>query len=260
MVKELIKSLSLLGLSEKEANIYLTLYKLWNTRAWNIVKETWIPRATVYQILDKLVWKWYVMMLDSDNIQSYFAEEPEIILNKIKDEEEKLIRKKKIFSSLLPKIVKIKNPYFKEPKVIYFEWVNSYIDLLDDVLNSWEKEIFMITNTQIKSNHIADEVKNLEIYNYEVWDFLQERLKRWIKMNLITTRLDFWEEILKTDKEYNRETKILPDDFWDIETMIIYWEKMILLNDNSPIIWIFIEDFQMKNMLKNIFKFIWNKI
>jgi hypothetical protein len=42
-------------------------------------------------------------------------------LNKIKNEEDNLARKKKIFASLLPKIVKIKNPYFKDPKVIYFE-------------------------------------------------------------------------------------------------------------------------------------------
>jgi hypothetical protein len=126
------------------------------------------------------------------------------------------------------------------------------------VLNSWEKEIFMLTNTQIKSRHIADEVKNIELYNYEVWEFLQERLKRWIKMNLITTKYDFWDEILKTDNIYNRQTKILPENFGDTETMILYWEKVILLNDNSPIIWIFIEDYQMQTMFKNIFKFIWN--
>lgn len=255
---ELIKSLSLLWFSEKEAEIYLTLYKLWNTKAGNIIRETSYPRSTVYQILDKLVQKWFVMTIDEWNILSYFAEEPEIILNKIKNEEDNLARKKKIFASLLPKIVKIKNPYFKDPKVIYFEWIDSYKDLLDDVLNSWEKEIFMLTNTQIKSRHIADEVKNIELYNYEVWEFLQERLKRWIKMNLITTKYDFWDEILKTDNIYNRQTKILPENFGDTETMILYWEKVILLNDNSPIIWIFIEDYQMQTMFKNIFKFIWN--
>ena len=79
-------------------------------------------------------------------------------------------------------------------------------------------------------------------------------------MNLITTRLDFWEELIRTDSQNIRETKLLSDDFWDVETLIIYWDKIILLNDNSPIIWIFIEDFQMKNMFSNIFNFIWNKL
>jgi hypothetical protein len=57
-----------------------------------------------------------------------------------------------------------------------------------------------------------------------------------------------------------RTTKILPPDFWDVESLVIYGDKILLLTDNTPVIWIYIEDLQLRNMFKNIFHFIWKKI
>ena len=93
-----------------------------------------------------------------------------------------------------------------------------------------------------------------------MWEFLRERVKRKIKMKMITTKNDFSDNLLQSDSLELRETKILPNDFWDIESLIIYWDKVLLLTDNSPVIWIYIEDNQLKNMFINIFNFIWKSI
>lgn len=259
-MEQIIKYLELLWLSKKESKVYLSLYKMWNSVAWTIVKDTWIARATVYQILEKLIDKQLIFKIDKWNILNYMAEEPERILKNIINEEEKIKRQKKIFNSLLPELNKFKNPSTYIPKVSYFEWFESYINLLDEIFDSNEKEILMITSSEIKSKHIWDEIKNKKIYEYEMWEFLNERIERWISMKLITTKNDFSENLIKNDIIEIRETKILPENFWDVESLIIYWETVLLLTDNSPIIWIYIEDKQLKKMFINMFNFIWNKI
>lgn len=258
-MNDILKYLELLWLSEKESKVYLSLYKMWNSVAWMIVKDTGIARATVYQILEKLIEKWLVFKIDKWNILNYMAEEPEKILNNI-IEEENIKRQKKIFNSLLPQLVKFKNPWNYIPKVSYFEGIDSYINLLDEIFESNEKEILMITSSEIKSKHVWDEVKHQKIHEYEMWEFLRERVKRKIKMKMITTKNDFSDNLLQSDSLELRETKILPNDFWDIESLIIYWDKVLLLTDNSPVIWIYIEDNQLKNMFINIFNFIWKSI
>jgi len=260
MSKNILNSLSLIWLSENESQVYLSLYKIWNTIAWNIVKDVWIPRSTVYQVLDSLIKKQLVLKIDKWNIFHYIAEEPEKIFQNILEEEKQILRKKKIFDYILPELIKVKNPNSYKSKVIYFEWIENYISLLDDVLNSKEKEIFMITNSEITSKHIWDEIKHKAIFDYEEWDFLKERIKRKIKLHLITSKNDIWNDLILKDKLELRETKILPTDFWDVESLVIYWDKILLLTDNSPVIWIYIEDLQLKNMFKSIFDFIWKRI
>ena len=252
------KYLEVLWFSEKEAKIYLSLLRWWISTGWDIAKDTNISRSTVYQVLWTLITKNIVFSTIKNNIKVYIAEEPNKILLNLEKDIQQTERKKKIFQSIYPDILKIKNIDYYKPKVIFFEWVESYIKLLDDVLKSWEKEIFMLTPTKISSS--GKNIKSKELYNYEVWVFLQERLKRKIFMNLITTKKDFWEEIIKKDPIQMRTTKLLPDDFWEIETMIIYWDNVLLLNDNHPVIWIFISDKQMKKMMHTLFYHLWNTI
>ncbi len=258
MNNNIYKYLELLWLSPKEAKIYITILRLWNCKAWLIAQKSNISRSTVYQVINNLINKKLIFKINKWKIQSYIAEEPEKILSNLNDESKQIERKKKIFNSIYPEILKIKKLNNYLPKIIYFEWINNYINLLNEVLKTWEKEIFMLSSTEIKNN--PKNLKNKELHNYEVWIFLKERLKRKIFMNLITTKKDFWEEILSKDNIEYRKTKLLPENFWDIETMIIYWENLLILTDNHPIVWIYISDKQIRNMMKTFFDYLWKTI
>lgn len=158
-MNNIAKYLEILWFSENESKVYLSLYKMWNSVAWTIVKDTELPRSTVYQVLDKLIEKGLAFKIDKKNILNFMAEEPEKILSNLIEEERNIERKKKIFNSLAPELVKYKNPSNYIPKVSYFEWIESYINLLEEILNSKEKEIYMITNSKINAKHIWDEIK-----------------------------------------------------------------------------------------------------
>ncbi len=257
MNDKIIDILEVLWLAKNEAKVYVSLLRLGSWIVWTVSRETAIPRATVYQLLDKLIERWLVMKIDRENILTYFPEDPEKIHQNLIREEEKIERKKIIFSSLLPELSKIKNTKKILPKITYFEWVSGYIELLEDSLDTDNKEILMITNTNYRKENIGDEVKLEELIRYERSGFLHSRLKKKITLKLLTNEYWISPWLLRKDEEELRETRIIQSWFWDIETMVISWNHVILVTDNHPIVWVHIQEEQLATMMKNMFNFVW---
>lgn len=256
MAQKLTKYLEELGLSENDAKVYLTLLRLWSGVVGTIAKECDIPRATTYQILDRLIDDGLVLRIDKWNVMTYFPEEPERLVQNIKKESKNLEKKKDLATMLLPHLESLKNPYKQKPKVTYFEWIDWYKELLNKALTTAKSKIRMITNSKYIKNNIEDSCKHEELAVFEDKIFEKERIEKKIELKLITTETDKWTEYKNNDKILLRDTRFLPDNFWDTETMIIFGNSTILVTDNFPIIWVHIEEEQTATMMKNIFTFI----
>ncbi len=260
MESKYAKYLEQLWLDKNEAQIYLTLLQFWNAVAWAIIKETKLPRWTVYQVLEWLIEKNLVLKIDKANILTYFPEDPEKLLINLKKESKEIEKKKELAEKLIPYLDNIKNPYKKNPKVSYFEWEDAYYKLLDKSLETKSSELLMITNSKCKKKNEKDATKLETIFLYEEWEFVKKRVTNNIKLRLITSELDFGKESKLKDTDFKRQTKILPPDFWETETMIIFGNNLIIITDNYPIIWIHIEEDQVVTMMKNMFEFIWKSL
>lgn len=257
MDNKVISILEVLWLSKNEATIYTTLLRLGSSVVWTLSKETKIPRATAYQVLDKLIEQGLIMKIDRENILTYIPEDPDKILQNLKKEEERIWRKKLIFDSLLPELEKLQNNKKTIPKITYFEWISWYTELLKKSLETWEKVMYMMTNSKYIKNSINDEVKLEELIKFERREFTEQRLKRNILLKLITTEKDIWKWLKAKDPEELRETKIIPSDFGNVETMVLVWNHVILVTDNYPVVWIHIEEEQLTEMMMNFFSFLW---
>lgn len=257
MAQKLTKYLEELGLSENDAEVYLTLLRLWSAVVWTISKECDIPRATTYQILDRLIDDWLVLKIDKWNVMTYFPEEPDRLVQNLKKESKTIEKKRVLAEKLLPHLESIKNPYKQKPKVTYFEWIDWYKELLFKALTTAKSTIRMISSSKEKRNTVEDSCKHEELIAFEEKEFLRERMARWLELKLITTESDNCEGYKIRDTELLRETRILPDDFWDTETIVIFWNSTILITDNFPIIWVHIEEEQTATMMKNMFTFLW---
>jgi len=64
MSSKYTKYLEELGLDKNEATVYLSLLQFGNAIAGTLIKETKLPRATVYQVLDRLAQKKLVLKID----------------------------------------------------------------------------------------------------------------------------------------------------------------------------------------------------
>ena len=259
MTHKLSRYLEELWLPKKDSEVYLTLLKLWSSVVGTISKECGIPRATTYQILDRLVDDKLVMKIDKDNILTYFPEGPEKILMKLSKQSREIEKKMELAEKLLPHLENLKNPYKANPRITYFEWIEWYKELMNKSLVWWTKELMMITNSRQKKNIPWDTSKLEEIMRFEQEEYWKKRIEKRIRLRLMTN----WGELPKNqqnDETELQEIRILPERFWDTETMVVFWDSVIMITDNYPLIWIYIEERQIATMMQNMFDFIWNSI
>lgn len=90
-----------LGLTEKEAHLYLILNSREKLSIADIMKKTKIERRSIYDILEKLIQKGFASFFEEEKRKYYLATNPEIILEDLKEKEED-------FKSLIPKINRLK--------------------------------------------------------------------------------------------------------------------------------------------------------
>lgn len=87
MERSLLDKLQKFGLNQYEAKAYTALLKIGTSNAYNISKESGIPRARIYDILESITNRGLVMLEESsENVKSYTPVPSKVFLEKIKEE------------------------------------------------------------------------------------------------------------------------------------------------------------------------------
>lgn len=250
-------ALTSIGFSKKESQIYLYLLKNWKSQVWKINIWVKIARTTIYQVLDKLVEKWFILKEKLENVFFYEAVSPKEIDLKLKEQENQIKLKQNTFSTIFPALDEMlaNQNFSKSWNSIYFEWIAWTIKILDKFIenskknsNSWNW-MYRIASTWTN--------KNQKLLDYEKNIFRKKRLNKKINLKLILTENIDTSEIVSLNKTDLRETKII-DSFNDkLENLIIYWDKVIILNWSNNISWTFIHDQNIAMMFKILFEYIW---
>lgn len=112
-MQKVIKALISLGLSEKEAKIYLTLYKVGQATAYEIAKEAGMKRPTVYVLIEELRKKGLALVVPHKKNQIYIARDPHEFISEHQDKMHKNTRE------LLTSLPKMSHPVEGTKMVIF---------------------------------------------------------------------------------------------------------------------------------------------
>lgn len=93
-----------LGLTKTEAKIYLLLLRLGSTKASPLIKKAELHRATVYDVLERLMEKGLVSYVDKGGVRYYSATEPERLEVILQEKEEKIKEQQKLFQQIKPEL------------------------------------------------------------------------------------------------------------------------------------------------------------
>lgn len=115
-MNHLIEPLKNLGLSEKEAKVYLALLQLGPATPYQIAKKAELKRPTAYVIAEELVEKSLIVHVPGEDKRRYIAKSPESF---IEEREEKLRAAKQI----LPELKSFQKGTAEKPSILYFEGV-----------------------------------------------------------------------------------------------------------------------------------------
>lgn len=140
------KILEKLGLTETEAKIYMLLLRLGNTHVTPIIKKAELHRATVYDVLDRLIEKGIVSYVIKDGKRFYEAASPERFEVILEEKQKELEEQKKIFKQIKPQLEGLKKLSKQKQEAEIYLGRQGLKTVLEEVLR--QKETFYALGAQ----------------------------------------------------------------------------------------------------------------
>lgn len=241
-----------LWFTKKEAEIYLSLYKLWNQPASVISKNTWHERTAIYKILLKLVEKNLVSISQKWNIKTFFIENN----NNLKEFVEKKYNKYKKLNNEFTNIdAELKQLKYEKnssvPKISLFDWINWVENIYSDIIKTIENKKYI--SLKFFSSNVVD---SQNTSNNNKTSKISENFFNILKNKKISIETFLWNGIMVMEKitrqsNINFLTDLPASNSWI--NIFIVWKTfyMILLKDST--FWIKIESDDLANSMHCIF-------
>lgn len=235
-----------LGLSEKEAEIYLTLLSMGSATIDGLSKETKIKRSTVYVQLKALVKKGLIGSRKEGKTVQFVAESPHN-LKRVLDQYLVEVEKKKIQAeSLIPILLSQFIDHGARPSVRVFEGREGLKNMRNEVLAMKSKEYHLVL--------ALDETYNI-FTPKELMEFSTTRTKKGITSHVLYTTKG--EDILVIPPQ---QVKRVDKKLFDFATDIyIFDNKVAFTSTTDSIIGIIIESAPVAQTMRSLFKLAWER-
>ena len=231
-----------LGLTEKEAKLYVNALELGSFSVMGISHKSGIKRPTCYLVLDELVKKGLISIIPRAKKVLYTAEPPEVLIKQVEEQFS-------LTKSLVPKL----NAFYRTDKekrtVKYYSGQKSIRNIYEDVLKVKPKEYYYIGSAKE-----LEEITGKEFLN----NWIKKRIQLGIKSISIRMR-----ETEITSKNYQdkdgslREIRYAPKEIYIPDTLIIYGAKVATISTTKGNFGFVVEDKEFSESMMGLFKSLW---
>jgi sugar-specific transcriptional regulator TrmB len=213
------EELKLLGLNDIDIRVFLTMLELGESPASEIAQKSKIPRASIYDILERLEKEGLANHTIKEFKKYFSATEPRLIIKNLEHTKQKI-------TSILPELEKIKKSAPEEKtKTEIYEGKKGIQAILNLMLE--EKELFVIGASR----------KTQEVLPYFIDSWHKERTKRKIKVKIIYNDIpELKKELQKPEikkvlgAQTNWDYKFLHTDYLSPVMTIVFGNKVVLIN------------------------------
>lgn len=245
-MEDLEKNIKDLGLSEKQAKIYLALLELGMSSAHSVARRSQLKRPTTYVILDELIGLGIASLIPRSKKKLYRALHPQILIDKRKKDVQRA-------EKALPEIEALMRSQGlrEKPTVLFYEGVDGMNEVLNYKLEEFEgKELPAFFATS------REEVQ--EMFGY--FDNRNNRLRDLgVKIRGIGPDDPVLEYYREKDDEYERDMKILPKDAYSSEVAIEIGKTHTKIYDLDNLQGLIIENPAIAKTMREIFELVWEK-
>lgn len=246
----MISTLMKLGLSEKEAKVYLAALELAKDTAQNIAKKAKVNRPTAYFILEKLMELGLISTLDEEKKTYFVAEDPKELKNVLEREKQELLEREQELSESMNQFSAVYNANLDKPRVRYFEGAEG-LEAMDRYgRNLYKgKEVLGISPIDLLEKMFPERRKSS----------LGERVKLGIKARTIYTHNDGEITGFQNQKEL-RDGIFIPREKLPINAaMTVYpeWGVKLYYFDQSKPYGVVIEDVGIAKNMAIFFELCW---
>lgn len=247
MFMELKDKLISYGLSEREADIYLSSMELGPSSVQLISKHAKVNRVSTYNFIEKLIKKGLISTYQDGKKNKYVASEPEALLNLFKQKKIEIQNLEEDFKKDLPEFNSKYNIAQGKPKVRYYEGLDGVVAMNEDTINDNYHEIITVYDFDLINKYFTSEVRER---------FQKSRVDKNINIKLIYSAKNenIENDNLRSAFKINSDTYSIPAD------IAIFGDKVRFISFSNKISGILIEDKQIAETLKTIFNLAIEKI
>lgn len=236
------KQLQALGLSEKEAKLYINALELGTFSVVDIAKKSGIKRPTCYLILDELTKKGLISIIPKAKKLVYFAESPDVLIKQA-EENVSLIKK------MSPLLHEIYDTDKKQPTVKYYSGQKGIRNIYEDILKTNVKEYFYVGSAEE-----LIEVTGKDFINR----WIKKRINKGIKVSSIRMKkTEIPEKIYQDTKNSLREIRYSPNDIYIPDTILIYGKKVAIISTKKDNFGFIVENDDYMKTMKGFFNALW---
>lgn len=245
MDNKLYKVLLDIGLSENEANVYLSALSTGKTTILSLSKASEVKRTTVYSVVESLK-QMGLMKIEQIGWKTYYsAENPEklerIMENKRKELQETLGDFKSLYS------IEGGSSLIK-----YYEGIeavkNIHLDLLDEV--KFGEDYWVI----------SDSAKWMSVDKKFFENFVEKRAQKKLNNKLLLQDSEIARRYKQNETAYNMQVKIFPQDINLSASLTITPHKILIHQTTPPVMVMAIENKNIIRLHKELFDFMWKAI
>jgi len=218
MNENIEQNLENIGLTKSEIKVYISLLKIGDSSAGNIVIKSKTANSKIYEVLEKLIDKGLVSFFLKDKVKHYKAASPNIILEYLKEKKEKIQKQESDISNILPYLMEFQQEDEEKKEVALFsgpKGVKTAFKNMTDKMTS-EDELFIMGTFDFGDSFL-----------HIVKDFHKNRANKKIKCKIVSSHNG--KRIINELKNYPPiETRLMPENIKTPAIFLIYLNKVII--------------------------------
>lgn len=238
----LTNSLKKIGLTDKEAKIYLANLELGEATVQELAQKSGVKRTSIYNFIEEMQNRGFITKIEKDGKILIIPEKPESIIEKTK-------RQAKMMENLLPDLLGLYNSPAEKPKVKFYEGYEGIKKVYDNILTE-NKPIYTFGDYETMLNsELSDYMKN----------WAKERASKNIPIKIIANEGPKIKQIIKLDTQELRETKLVKEANFLTE-INIFGNKLALISFQKPGMGVIIENNSIAETQLSIWQLLWKNL
>jgi len=242
-----------LGLSDKEASVYLAALELGEDTAQNIAEKSGVNRATTYVILEKLIQLGLASTVERGKKTVFIAEDPRELNNILNQQRQEIEQRSQLLEDSLTQLRAIYNANNQKPTVRFFEGPDG-LEALDRYGHDQFQE-----NMEFMSIMPVDRVEDM--FPDRRKKAISDRVQLGIKSRVIYTHRNG--AVLNEPINHSelRTAKYMPKDVFPITgSILIYpgWGVKFFNFEQGNLIGVLIQSPSVAHNLQELFELAWS--
>jgi len=238
--EELLKAC---GLTQNESLVYLSLLKIGKVTSSKIVKEANISGGKIYETLEKLIQKGLVKSIIENGVKNFIANEPEMLIEYMKDKEKELHKKETELEKVLPQLKGLKEHDPKLENVSLIKGLRGIKPLVYQSLENGKtiKIMGVTSKKEVKYNNF-----------WRLWHIERVRMKKKAEIIFSDRDTDYWKFYKKLS--YTKVKEILS---FTPSAILLIGEDIFIFSYEEDLTCIHIKSSSISDSFSQFFDGLW---